>query len=209
MLLSQQTSISLGPNHSAGEFNILPLSDQMQEFNAANNFIMVQQQNHQMQQNFPNFRVNFQSNFKQRTHQKSLFILISVLEIDSQYPNSQPMIDYLNPSSYLANPQTLNCTSSSVIESYQSQPMNLLQSTLIDPSNQMLLQSNTNQFGPTSGSETNSTEAVQENDDMTVKQETVTSTFTNNNSSEKSLNFSMEQNRGNLGKDYLGDIFSR
>jgi len=51
----------------------------MQEFNAANNFIMVQQQNHQMQQNFPNFRVNFQSNFKQRIHQKNLFILISVL----------------------------------------------------------------------------------------------------------------------------------
>jgi len=62
MLLSQQTSISLGHNPNTGEFNIVPLPETMQELNAANNFLMVQQQNHQMQ-NFPNLRVNFQSNF--------------------------------------------------------------------------------------------------------------------------------------------------
>jgi len=137
----------------------------------------------------------------------------------------------MNSSNYL---QTLDSTGISAIEGFQSQPVNLLQSTLIDPSNKILLQSNANQLGNAYSSETNFIETPHENDDITIRQEIMTLTnpkasddlnmvnnvegnvshaslFTNNNSSEKSLSLSLEQNQNCLSssKDYLGHIFSR
>lgn len=157
MILTQQPSL-ISPNLTNShnnEFSIIPLSDHLPELNSANNLIMTQQQaqlqNHQLQQNFQNFRVNFQSKFL--TNLKIMILNIghnifleSIKEsiylniLDQQYPNNQgPLIDYLNPANYMANQASLNCASS--VENYQNRPINLLQSTLIDPS-QILLQAN-------------------------------------------------------------------
>lgn len=224
MILTQQPSL-ISPNLTNShnnEFSIIPLSDHLPELNSANNLIMTQQQaqlqNHQLQQNFQNFRVNFQN---------------------QQYPNNQgPLIDYLNPANYMANQASLNCASS--VENYQNRPINLLQSTLIDPS-QILLQANnenrtdvaystdSNQVYPESDGVdcTDSAENASESQEIltltnsrvqddyqgenTEHNASHTSLVENNVSSEKSFNDTTENQNTNPKKETnnLGDIFTR
>lgn len=217
MILGQQQTLINSPlNNGNNGFNIIPLSDQIAD-NYGNNLIMTQQQhnnqlqiqqNQQIQHNLQNLKLNFQGQ-----------------QFQNQTGN---IIDYLNQNNYLNPP--LNRTSST-IENYQNQPMNLIQSALID-SGHLLLQNS--ERDPKDFEETNLPESIQNSENSVESREVFaitnpqiqsdysnqeatshTSLLTNNNSSEKSINltetqYATAENSSNTSKEYLlGDIFTR